>query len=116
LRHYRTRAENHAFAYDEVEARVSREKADLEDAWALVLALIETASDDREVGYVAAGPLENVVRRFGPALIDRIEAASHQDPKFRTALGAIYLRRDELTVDIVERLVRASNGTIRPLG
>jgi hypothetical protein len=116
LRHYRTKARRHAFAYEEVETRVSQKGPDLDDAWSLVRALVDAAENDRELAYVAAGPLETLVRRFAPELIERIEAASRQDAQFRDALGMIYLAKGELPAQVVDRLVRASNGRIRPLG
>jgi len=115
LKHHRTKADKDFWAFDEVQERVVFDAPDPEDAWSLVNALI-AAADEEALGYVAAGPLENFVRRFAPEMIGRIEESSRRDPKFRAALGAIWLSHGDLPPAILERLVRASNGQIRPLG
>lgn len=83
-------------------------------AWELVRALLRQAPDG-DLGFYAAGPLEELVRLRGAELIDEIEAEARSDERFRWALGCIWLSRGELPDDVLERVVRASGGEIKPL-
>ena len=116
LKHYRTKADKDFWAVKEVDLRITSSVPNHDDAWALVLALIEAADDGGTLGYVAAGPLEDLVKRFGADLIGRIEDSSRRDARFRRALGTIYLSHGDLAPGILDRVVGASNGQIRPLG
>lgn len=55
-----------------------------------VLAALEHFSKDRDIAYLAAGPLEDLVTKHGPILIDRIETAARQDRRFRYLLSGIW--------------------------
>ena len=77
-------------------------------------ALVE-AAEGRAFSVVAAGPLEDFVKRFGTEAIEQIETRAAEDPKFRAALGCIWLRADSLPANVLERVVRASGGRIKPL-
>lgn len=83
-------------------------------AWELVVEILRRAPDER-LDAVAAGPLEDVVLRFGPALVDRIEREAERDERFRWALGCIWIVVGDLPAEVVARLVRASGGEIEPL-
>ena len=85
-----------------------------EPAWSLVLDLVRAVPDD-VLGNVAAGPLEDVVCIHGVELIDRIEVSARRDPRFREALGQIWLEWGELPDDVISRVVAASNDQIKPL-
>lgn len=114
LKHHRTNAEADFWAWEEVTDRTAYSDSNADDAWELVLALVALAADD-ELGYVGAGPVEDFVRRFGAERIEQVEMQARRDPRFRVALGRIWLSRDGLPPPILERVVRASNGQIRPL-
>jgi hypothetical protein len=86
-----------------------------EAAWEAVLEILRRAPDD-ELGFHAAGPLEDVVAYRGAELVGRIEAEARRDPRFREALGRIWLSRGALPDDVLDRVVRASGGAIRPFG
>jgi hypothetical protein len=79
------------------------------------LALVE-AADDRALGYVGAGPLEDFVLQFGQSSITRLEEQARRSPRFRECLSTIYLSHGSLPPAILERVVKASNGQIKPLG
>ena len=115
LKHYRTKSEKDSWAFDEVFDRVTAARATAADAWSLVLTLIELADED-SLGYVGAGPLEDAVRHFGVELIDQLEVQARLDPKFRAALGVIWLSYGDLPPNILSRVVAASDGRIQPLG
>jgi hypothetical protein len=111
LKYHRTRAAQDAWAFEEVLARISAEP---DDAWNLVLALV-TMADDESLGYIGAGPLEKLVRRFGSDLVDRVEDRAREDPRFRFCLGSVWLSEGELPPAVQDRVVRASGGRIKPL-
>jgi hypothetical protein len=83
-------------------------------AWALVRAILQ-AADDVELAFHAAGPLEDLVRHQATEVVDLIEAEAARDPRFRWALGQIWMPKDEFPPDVETRLVRASGGVIKPL-
>lgn len=99
-------------AYAAVERDVRRGPASR--AWELTRAVLRAAPDER-LGVYAAGLLEDLVRHQGAALVDTIEAEAALDERFRWALGGVWLTEGELPQPVIERIVRASGGAIRPL-
>ena len=86
-----------------------------ERAWELVTAVLRLSVDER-LGLHAAGPLEDMVRRWGTELVDRIEELAAADERFRWALGGIWLTRTgKLPAAIVQRIVAASDGAAKVL-
>jgi hypothetical protein len=63
---------------------------DPEEGWALALALIEAAPDDWVLCNVAAGPLEDLLKKFHGVLIERAEVQARRDPKFRRCLTGVW--------------------------
>ena len=62
-------------------------KSDLDSAWNVTLLLLNKAESDDEVGYIAAGPLEDLIDVHGHAALDRIEEACESNPRLRLALS-----------------------------
>jgi hypothetical protein len=89
--------------------------APAEKAWDLVVELLRRAPDE-VLGDVAAGPLEDVVRLHGSALIAWIEGEARRDERFRWALGCVWLSRGALPREVEDRIVRASDGRLLVLG
>jgi hypothetical protein len=87
---------------------------DAEGAWDLVVELLRRvpAADQCQV---AAGPLEHAITAHGEALVGWIEGEARRDPRFKEALGQIWLREGELTADVQRRIIAASGGLITPL-
>lgn len=52
--------------------------------------LADSAPGDAELAYLGAGPVEDLVRVFGEALINDIEEATGRSPRFLRALRAMY--------------------------
>jgi hypothetical protein len=75
------------WAWEELE-RLYREDG-LDAAWPFVLALVEKG-DDGALGALGAGILEDMVRRDGPLIIDRIEAEAAVSPRFRFCLSHVW--------------------------
>jgi len=60
-----------------------------EVAWDLIQGLIERAPADEALGWVAAGPLEDLLCHNGPAWIGRVEALARSDPRFKACLAGV---------------------------
>src|SRR5687768_11985937 len=84
---------------------------DPEHAFALVLALVAAAPDHR-LEHVGAGAVEDIVETHAPVLIDRFEIEARRDPRFREALGSIWLVAEEIDPLILARLQDVTGGTI----
>jgi hypothetical protein len=83
-------------------------------AWELVLEVLRHVPDERLEVY-AAGPLEDLVRRWGVDLVGDIEREASRDERFRWALGCIWLLVGDLPSTELERIVHASGGQITPV-
>jgi hypothetical protein len=55
--------------------------------WAQILALLEAAPDAWQIGLLAAGPLEDLIRVQDPRVIDLFEAEAPRNPRLRDALA-----------------------------
>jgi hypothetical protein len=62
---------------------------DPETAWDLVVRLVAGAPDGDALGWVAAGPLEDILCEHGADFIDRVEALAGSDERFRRCLGGV---------------------------
>ena len=88
LHSYRTGRCEDAWAEDEI-ARLVRTRPAM--AWPIVRQLVHDAPDDSTRFYVAAGPLEDIVKEFGNELWNEIECEARQNRRFLEALSGIYL-------------------------
>jgi hypothetical protein len=59
-------------------------------AWPLVCTLVDVATNDEELAFVAAGPIEDLLRTHGPEMIERVEAQATASPRFRRALSGVW--------------------------
>jgi len=98
--------------FAEVKHHIHSGPADV--AWSLVLEVLRRAPDERLDAY-PAGPLEDLVRRWGVDLVGNIEKEASRDERFRWALGCIWLLVGDLPSSELERVVRASDGRIAPV-
>ena len=83
-------------------------------AWELVLEVLRRAPDE-DLDKFAAGPLEDLVRKWGGELVDLIEDEASRDERFRAALGYIWLLVGDVPANVLARFVQASGGRIQPL-
>ncbi len=60
-------------------------------AWDITLELIARAEDEGELGLIAAGPLEDLVRKHAGLLWDEVVAKAYEDARFRTALHGVWV-------------------------
>jgi hypothetical protein len=61
-----------------------------EDALAFVFVALEHAGTPKQEAYLAAGALEQLLKRHGVLVIDRVLAAARRDPKFRRCLAGVW--------------------------
>jgi hypothetical protein len=63
---------------------------DPESLWKLILAILRTDDSLRTDQMLAAGEIENLLCKDGPAFIDRVEAQAKQDSRFAKILGGTW--------------------------
>lgn len=86
---------------------------DPERKWPLILSLLDAAANEFEIGLVAAGPLEDVLKLYGAAFIDRIERQAQSNARLRQALAGVWLGGPTLRPDpdpIADRVARILAG------
>ena len=65
-------------------------EASPEIAFRCVLAALDLCEGDTDMAYLAAGPMEDLVIRHGPQLIDAIEEEAVRNARFRALLSGIW--------------------------
>jgi hypothetical protein len=68
-------------------------RSDLDRALDLTLAVLARTEERRLLGLLAAGLLEDLVLSEDDDVLTRIEAEAARDPRFRSLLGGVWLRR-----------------------
>jgi hypothetical protein len=92
LRYFAAKRNEDAWAFKQVDEMVGR---DPDGGWSITLLLVNQASSNEELAYVAAGPLENLLKKHGLAVMDRIEEEACRNDRLRLALSGIWLRHDD---------------------
>ena len=87
LRYLKEKRTEDSWAFDRV-AKIVRD--DPRVALELTLLLLTKASDDAVLAYVAAGPLEDLLKMHGPQVIDRIERMADRDSRLQLALSGVW--------------------------
>ena len=88
FKYQRTQAESLAWAWDAVNAEGF---ADPGRKLEQLLALIAMAPDDWQLGLIAAGPLEDLLRCCSGAVLDRIATEARRNPRLVQALRGVWL-------------------------
>ena len=73
--------------------------------WRFILAAYKRDLSDKAVSVLAAGPLEDLLAKEGPAFIQRVEDLARRDPKFNDLLGGVW--RNTMTDEIWQRVQAA---------
>jgi hypothetical protein len=63
------------------------------EAWLLILELVHKAPDEKVLGSVAAGELEEFILAHAANFIDQIEEEARSSSRFKAALGYVYVWR-----------------------
>lgn len=91
LRQNETKNKEDFWAWEEVHDIVRG--GDLELAWEVTLLLLRKASDSA-LGYIAAGPLEDLIDGYGDKALDLVEHACDRDKRLQFALSGVWLLPD----------------------
>jgi hypothetical protein len=91
LRHHATQNDDDFWAWQRVDGIVRG--GDLDRAWEIALLLLRKAPDDA-LGYIAAGPLEDIVDGYGNRGLDLAEQACDKDSRLQYALSGVWLLPD----------------------
>jgi hypothetical protein len=65
---------------------------DLTKGTDITLRLIASAEDDAYLAYVAAGPVEDLIKKFGKAAVALFEAAAQASPRVIDALAGVWIK------------------------
>jgi hypothetical protein len=68
---------------------------DADDGWRITCILVNSAPSDEALAYVAAGPLKDLLKKHGSAVIDWIEEESRLNDRLRLALSGVWLQQDD---------------------
>ena len=99
LRELKGEREENVWAFQSFD-EISR--SDPELCWELILQALHTPHAESVTAILAAGPLEDLLARFGPQFIERVEAKAHEDPEFKELLGGVW--RNSMSDDIWARV------------
>jgi hypothetical protein len=78
-----------------------------EDCWKGILEVLARRPSDKVLAVLAAGPLEDLIHRFGSQFIDRIEQQARAHSAFRDLLRGVW---ESGTRDVWQRVQRAQEG------
>lgn len=87
LRYYHERREQDAWVVEKADVATNR---NIDEVWEITRAVIDRAGSDEVLAYVAAGPLENLLKMCGPQVIDRVEQEANKSEKFLLALSGVW--------------------------
>jgi len=83
-------------------------------AWSITLELIERADDEYEIGVVAAGPLEDLIRKHTDTIWADVVEKAHTNPRLAAALQGVWVFEDDGDVfhrfnELLQELQREPN-------
>lgn len=81
-----------------------------EQQWQFILAAVEHAETDDELGHIAAGPIEHLLGSHGEKFIADVESLAQADEKFARALTGVwnYKMSDDVWARVQQIQSRAS--------
>jgi len=110
IRYYARHIDFDFWAWETVMHLVKNEPG---EAWPVILDLVENAPDDKVLGVIAAGEIEDFIMAHAPEFIDRIEAEARDNVRFKEALAGIWIMR--LQPDLFDRVEKAAGVPLRRL-
>jgi hypothetical protein len=75
------------WAFEKME-ELSHRDPDL--CWELIIQVLHTPHENSVTEVLAAGPLEDLLAKFGAQVIDRVEKAALEDPLFKALLAGVW--------------------------
>jgi hypothetical protein len=99
LSYYRHKDEADSWAFDKVDEK-SKERA----ALPFIVKLIEACQTEREICYVAAGPLEDFFRQYYDSIEKELSILVRKHKKMRIAIQAIWVG-NEAEAKVLSRIL-----------
>lgn len=87
LRHFETKNEQDWWSVVEVDRLV---RDDPYSGSEVTRTLVNEAKSDEALAYVAAGPLEDLLKKHGPVVIDLVEGESRNNDRLQLALSGVW--------------------------
>lgn len=81
---------DHPLAWANERTMFILEPVDRETMWQFVTGVLARRPPASVLGYLAAGPLEDMIAHFGDYFIERIECTAESDPAFRELLHGVW--------------------------
>jgi hypothetical protein len=103
LRHCVSRLGEDFCAFEEMD-RLVRENPQV--AWAVTKLAVEQAPTDKVLAYIAAGPLEDLLKRNGPEIIDELERLARTEDHMRFAVCCVWIDQKFPVSSRVHQLIR----------
>ncbi len=91
LQYFESKRKEDRWAWSEVDELVRR---DADRGWEITRTLVNKSTSDDALAFVAAGPLEDLLKKHGLAVIDRIENECKENDRLRTALSGVSITPD----------------------
>jgi hypothetical protein len=92
LQYFESKRKEDWWAWSDVDGLVRR---DAERGWEVTRMLVNKSASDEALAFVAAGPLEDLLKKHGPAVIDRIEDECRENDRLRMALSGVSIGPDK---------------------
>ena len=70
--------------------------------WRFILMTYKRELSSKVISSLAAGPVEDLLAKFGSRYIDRVEHLAQQDEKFNMLLGGVW--KNDMTDEVWQRL------------
>lgn len=96
------------WAYVELEKLCS---ADPKAALRLILAILASGPEVRVLENLAAGPLEDLLRRNGERILAEVQVAAASSPAFRELIGGVWT--NNMPAAVQEAVARLADGAAR---
>jgi hypothetical protein len=87
------------WAFEKLDALIDH---DPETAWRVIDLIWRRDQSDFMLAHLAAGPVEDLLVRHGPAFIERVYETARKEPVFRKLLGAVW--RNSIAEPVWQRL------------
>jgi hypothetical protein len=87
LRLAKERKDEDFWAYEEIDNLVREKPIEAQE---IILKLIEKASDEKTLAFIAAGPLEDLLAFHGEKVIIWVEDQARKNNKFAKALAGVW--------------------------
>lgn len=110
FRHWsREREEDDFWAWVEVDELCFSRSEDPTSGLEMVLSLLAVAPSKDAIGYVAAGPLEDLLKYHGPAVIEKIKSEVPTNKRLLYALSGVWLDEQDEVYGEYDKVVQKYN-------